>query len=239
MVIRSPSSMCTLELDSFDTWPDRSLTLSRDQLAVRRNTCMSRFHSSDTQLNPWRKGSHISRRNYVSISIFICSPNQRHRFKRFAETKIPTRSTCNPISYTQCNAVIAINSTLEKQLFMRWHVSVNMVHWHRLSISPRLLPIPQMFQYSDDRHESWRRPQQQPPRIDLRQRPVDILGLNSHAQETSNHINWSDFRVVWRDKNPYWLLIKESLLIQAFQPELNHTTHSVPLIVFPNGLPRQ
>lgn len=63
--------------------------------------------------------------------------------------------------------------------------------------------------------------------------------LTSHAQETGHHINWSDFKVVWQDNNPYRLLIKESLLIQAFQPELNRTTHSIPMIVFPDGLPRQ
>ena len=63
--------------------------------------------------------------------------------------------------------------------------------------------------------------------------------LASHTQETGHHINWSDFKVVWQDNHPYRLLIKESLLIQAFQPELNRTTHSVPMIVFPDGLPRQ
>ena len=63
--------------------------------------------------------------------------------------------------------------------------------------------------------------------------------LASHTQETGHHINWSDFRIVWQDENPYGLLMKESLLIQAFQPELNRTTNSVPLILFPDSLPRQ
>ena len=63
--------------------------------------------------------------------------------------------------------------------------------------------------------------------------------LAGHTQETGHHINWSDFRIVWRDENPYGLFIKESLLIQAFQPELNRTTNLVLLIVFPDGLPRQ
>ena len=63
--------------------------------------------------------------------------------------------------------------------------------------------------------------------------------LISHAQEAGHHINWSDFKVVCQDNNPCRLLIKESLLTQPFQPELNRTTHSVPMIVFSDGLPRQ
>ena len=65
-----------------------------------------------------------------------------------------------------------------------------------------------------------------------------ISSLAQHAKDTGHHSHWTGFRVVWRDDNPYRLLIKESLLIQAFKPELNRTTHSVPLIVYPDGLPR-
>ena len=36
----------------------------------------------------------------------------------------------------------------------------------------------------------------------------------------------------------YRLLIKESLVIRAYEPRLNRTTHSVPLIVFREGLER-
>jgi hypothetical protein len=52
--------------------------------------------------------------------------------------------------------------------------------------------------------------------------------LSKHEKDTEHLINWKDFRVVWRDENPYRLLIKESLLIQAYKPALNRTTHSVP-----------
>ena len=78
-----------------------------------------------------------------------------------------------------------------------------------------------------------------PPHLDTDKDQSKSSALASHTQETGHHINWSDFRIVWQDENPYRLLIKESLLIQAFQPELNRTTNSVPLIVFPDGLPRQ
>jgi hypothetical protein len=67
---------------------------------------------------------------------------------------------------------------------------------------------------------------------------VVLSSLLQHAKDTNHRIDWSNFRVVWQDNNSYKLLIKESLLIQAFQPELNRTTHSVPLIVYPDGLPR-
>jgi hypothetical protein len=60
--------------------------------------------------------------------------------------------------------------------------------------------------------------------------------LSKHEKDTRYRINWKDFRVVWRDENRYRLLIKESLLIHAYKPALNRTTHSVPLIVFSDGL---
>jgi hypothetical protein len=63
-----------------------------------------------------------------------------------------------------------------------------------------------------------------------------LFALSKHEKDTGQHINWKDFRVVWRDENSCRLLVKESLVIQAYKPELNRTTHSVPLIVFPDGL---
>ena len=45
-------------------------------------------------------------------------------------------------------------------------------------------------------------------------------------------------RILWRDNISYRLLIKESLVIRAHEPVLNRTTHSVPLLVFPEGLER-
>ena len=62
--------------------------------------------------------------------------------------------------------------------------------------------------------------------------------VKQHEVETGHRMNWSNFRVVTEDNHPYRLLIKESLLIKAFEPELNRTTHSVPLVIFPDGLPK-
>jgi hypothetical protein len=65
---------------------------------------------------------------------------------------------------------------------------------------------------------------------------VVLSALSKHEKDTGHRINWKYFRVVWRDENPYILLIKESLVIQAYKPALNRTTHSVPLIVFSDCL---
>ena len=62
--------------------------------------------------------------------------------------------------------------------------------------------------------------------------------LAQHTKDTGHKIDWANFHVVWGDNHPYRLLIKESLLIQAYKPELNRTTHSVPLLVYSAGLPR-
>ena len=71
---------------------------------------------------------------------------------------------------------------------------------------------------------------------DKKKDKVILSALCKHEKDTGHHINWKDFRVVWRDENSCRLLVKESLVIQAYKPELNRTTHSVPLIVFPDGL---
>ena len=55
-----------------------------------------------------------------------------------------------------------------------------------------------------------------------------------------NHqIDWANSQAVCTESDKYKLLIKESLLIKAYQPELNRTTHSIPLHIFPNSVPKQ
>jgi hypothetical protein len=67
---------------------------------------------------------------------------------------------------------------------------------------------------------------------------VVLSFLAEHEKNTSHHIDWQNTRVLWRDNNPYRLLIKESLVIRAHEPQLNRTAHSVPLLVFHEGLER-
>jgi hypothetical protein len=62
--------------------------------------------------------------------------------------------------------------------------------------------------------------------------------ISRHTQQTGHQMDWENFNVVWQDNHSYPLLIKESLVIKAFEPSLNRTTHSVPMFVFPEGLPR-
>ncbi|CAF4963163.1 unnamed protein product, partial [Rotaria socialis] len=63
--------------------------------------------------------------------------------------------------------------------------------------------------------------------------------VQQHQIETGHQLNWGNFRIVMQDNHYYRLLIKESLLIKAYGPELNRTTHSVTLIVFPDGLQKE
>jgi len=62
--------------------------------------------------------------------------------------------------------------------------------------------------------------------------------LAEHEKNTGHQIDWKNSRVVWRDNVAYRLLIKESMVIKAYEPRLNRTTHSVPMMVFPEGLAR-
>ena len=67
---------------------------------------------------------------------------------------------------------------------------------------------------------------------------VVLSALAEHEKSPGHHIDWSDVRILWRDNVAYQLLIKESLVIRAYEPILNRTTHSVPLLIFPEGLGR-
>ncbi len=62
--------------------------------------------------------------------------------------------------------------------------------------------------------------------------------ISRHTQQTGHQMDWENFNVVWQDNHSYPLLVKESLVIKAYEPSLNRTTHSVPMFVFPEGLPR-
>ena len=62
--------------------------------------------------------------------------------------------------------------------------------------------------------------------------------IAEHVQSTGHKMDWKNFRILWRDSNTQRLMIKESLVIRAHEPRLNRTTHSVPLLIFPEGLER-
>ncbi len=52
-----------------------------------------------------------------------------------------------------------------------------------------------------------------------------------HQKETNHVIDWQNSQIVWSDSIPHKLLIKESLIIKAYEPEMNRTTHFVPLFL--------
>ncbi|CAF5149163.1 unnamed protein product [Rotaria magnacalcarata] len=71
--------------------------------------------------------------------------------------------------------------------------------------------------------------------------PAIITSLSApfqHEKQHGHHMNWAGFKILSTDANSFKLLIQESLVIKAYAPKLNKTTHSVPLIIFPEGLPK-
>ena len=63
--------------------------------------------------------------------------------------------------------------------------------------------------------------------------------IEKHHVETNHKIDWENTKVLWPENNPRRLLIKESLMIKAYESELDRTTHSVPLYIYPNGIERK
>jgi hypothetical protein len=74
---------------------------------------------------------------------------------------------------------------------------------------------------------------------DFEERKEKSLAIYKHQKDMNHRIDWINSEVVCSECNSYKLLIKESLIIKAFQPILNRTTHSVPLHIFPNGVSKQ
>jgi hypothetical protein len=72
--------------------------------------------------------------------------------------------------------------------------------------------------------------------IDLGIRETELTiksAIHGHETQLNPTINW---KMLTNDSRPYRLHIKEPILMQQQQPELNKTVSSVPLIVFPDGL---
>ena len=63
--------------------------------------------------------------------------------------------------------------------------------------------------------------------------------IERHIHETKHKIDWENWSIVSKDRNSYRLLVRESLAIAEFQPVLNATTRSVPLLIFPEGCSRR
>jgi hypothetical protein len=59
--------------------------------------------------------------------------------------------------------------------------------------------------------------------------------LARHELEFKHRINYTDWHVLSKDISSQRLKIKETLAIMALKPDLNATTRSAPLIIFPEG----
>ncbi|CAF3661981.1 unnamed protein product [Rotaria sp. Silwood1] len=66
-----------------------------------------------------------------------------------------------------------------------------------------------------------------------------LSAVSRHVSEMKHKIDWENCQVIWSDSTPHKLLIKESLIIKAYEPELNRTTHSIPLYIFPDGIQKR
>jgi hypothetical protein len=61
--------------------------------------------------------------------------------------------------------------------------------------------------------------------------------INEHQKQTGHQMDWEGFKIVCHETHKQKLLIKESLVIKGYDTQLNKTTHSVALILFPEGIP--
>jgi hypothetical protein len=55
--------------------------------------------------------------------------------------------------------------------------------------------------------------------------------IMKHASNSNHKIDWNNWDIITKEKKHYRLLIKESLAIFKYQPLLNKTVCSVPLII--------
>ena len=69
---------------------------------------------------------------------------------------------------------------------------------------------------------------------ELNLQTTSTSAIKRHMLTTDHKIDWKDWSILDVDKHLYRLLIKESIAIVKNSPSLNHTTRSVPLIVYPD-----
>jgi 1-acyl-sn-glycerol-3-phosphate acyltransferase len=60
--------------------------------------------------------------------------------------------------------------------------------------------------------------------------------LAKHEEKFKHQIDYTDWNIIYKDNSQQRLKIKESLAIIALKPDLNATTRSTPLIIFPEGV---
>jgi hypothetical protein len=65
-----------------------------------------------------------------------------------------------------------------------------------------------------------------------------MSNLKFEFKYSSIHVFNNGIVDIFKDSNIYKLLIREFLVIKAYETPLNVTTHSVPMFVFPERLPR-
>ncbi len=63
----------------------------------------------------------------------------------------------------------------------------------------------------------------------------DVSAILHHINQTKHKMDWENVSVLGSDQHPYRLLVKESLAIAEVSPNLNVTTRSIPLIIYPEG----
>ncbi|CAF1624252.1 unnamed protein product, partial [Didymodactylos carnosus] len=67
--------------------------------------------------------------------------------------------------------------------------------------------------------------------------PREKSAIQKHNADKHHNFDWDNWNIIERDRIQYRLLIKESVSILALKSDLNGTVRSMPLIVFPDGLP--
>ncbi|CAF1487155.1 unnamed protein product [Rotaria sordida] len=60
--------------------------------------------------------------------------------------------------------------------------------------------------------------------------------LAKHEMKFKHKINYNDWSILYKDSSAQRLKFKESLAITALKPDLNATTRSIPLFIFPDDL---
>ena len=66
-------------------------------------------------------------------------------------------------------------------------------------------------------------------------RNVKNSALWEHHETTGHCIDWINWKIISKDQRRFRLLIRESIAIMKYEPDLNRMVQSVPLVIFPNG----
>ncbi|CAF1320105.1 unnamed protein product, partial [Didymodactylos carnosus] len=163
----------------------------------------------------------------------------RQTIRRFKEHGAPTNITSShlptsplpPFTITNNNNNIFIQNTALKNKLLDIINDPEIIHFDTHDLGIKINSI------SPTTKSSETNPPPPIPKLYFNQKLKTIVA--KHQNENHHTIDWTKWKRLFTDSNRYRLLLKEALAIKHLNPKLNRNVRSVPLLIYPEGVPKK